>query len=174
MDRQLERANRRMVEMLKRIGMFPYQEQPSPEEPGRKLPFSLDDLAVFCITAEIEFASLPFLPDVIEEVPDPIVLFHVPGNFDEGGPYTVASRGKMSELTDEMDFGEWVDGEFDDYVPLFSEQLAYDDDADVSLHCLGCKSIRNFFSEIGKDSPEKHLERTRGALMGMSVKTLVQ
>ena len=26
MDRQLERANRRMVEMLKRIGMFPFEQ----------------------------------------------------------------------------------------------------------------------------------------------------
>ena len=174
MDKQLERANRRMVEMLKRIGMFPYREQPSPEELGRKMPFSLDDLAVFCITAEIEFASLFILPDDIGEVPNPIVLFHVPGNFDEGGPHTAASHGKMSGLAEEMDFGEWVDGGFDDYVPLFSEHLAYNDETDVSLHCLGCKSIRKFFSEIGKESPEKHLEHTRGMLVDMPVSIPVQ
>lgn len=50
LDKSLERANRRMIEMLERIGMFPLGELPSPEELGKRVPLALDELATVCIT----------------------------------------------------------------------------------------------------------------------------
>ena len=58
--------------------------------------------------------------------------------------------------------------------PIECGLILFGDEADASTHCLGCRNIRKFFNGIGEDSPEKYLERTRGALMEMPVKTPVQ
>jgi len=175
MGYSLEKANQRLVITLKKLGMFPLQEQLTPDEIGNKVPLSLDDLAVMCITAEIDFASMPPLPDVDGEVPDPIVVIHVKGDFSRSGnSHVAASHGEMSEMTDDMDFGDWVDNKYDDYMALFSENLVYVDDMDISVQALPCKKVRYFFQEIGEDSPEMYLERTRGVLAQMPVNTRVQ